>query len=518
MAALALSLVPLASVAAAAQTTPCDFSSGGIRAGLVDPVPDLIGSDGRRVTTDSSALATKGRYVEGVAADGVSQAVVWLTSNFGDGVGEQLTVTVLSDDTVPSQSVDEDGGLGAVGTECPGAGCQSNQVTVTTSCINGWPQAFVVYRSPGDFPRSSADDSDLAFRDVYLRIESEYSGTVVPVRIVRPPVALVHGLWDDWKAWDNFSPLVSGRRNVDSRFSVLRINYGWPVGLQIKASTPAYDPNLLRLGARANSLGFAFNAPGVLQQIRKWMNGFRSGDNPSGWPVAAVQTDVVAHSMGGDIIRTIPFQADFLSGTFGRGVFHKIITLDTPHRGSPLATRLLMPEENGGCLQDKLATFSGHFVFQQVTLRGGVTVPGAVGDLVDYPMSQALENVTQSRPTLLRTALISGVYSDFGSENAVALPFFCYADPLALALTPTDYPALFNNLPNDGIVLLTSQRNDLTTLNSELQIPNVLHSPGTRGLGLTGTSVLESPSVVTLVIKLLNTPLTNSTYFVDLNP
>jgi hypothetical protein len=114
--------------------------------------------------------------------------------------------------------------------------------------------------------------------------------------------------------------------------------------------------------------------------------------------------------------------------------------------------------------------------------------------------------------------LIGGVYSNFGSENAIAIPFYCGpGDPLVTALTPTGFPALFSNRPNDGIVLLTSQQNDLTP-NLELQIPDVLHSIGARHLGFTGTSVLEKPSVVTLVIKLLNTPVTNSTYFADLTP
>jgi hypothetical protein len=75
-AALALSLVPLASVAAAAVPAgPCDYFSGGLGGSLVDPVPDLIGTDGRRVTTDPSALSRGGRWVDGVAADGVSQVV-----------------------------------------------------------------------------------------------------------------------------------------------------------------------------------------------------------------------------------------------------------------------------------------------------------------------------------------------------------------------------------------------------------------------------------------------------------
>jgi hypothetical protein len=147
-----------------------------------------------------------------------------------------------------------------------------------------------------------------------------------------------------------------------------------------------------------------------------------------------------------------------------------------------------------------------------------------VGDFVDSPMSQALQNMTQSGPPTLRTALIAGVYSNFnsldGSRRARVLRFFCgFTDPLALALTPTDYQAVFANQSNDGVVPLTSQQNNLT-LNPELQIPNVLHSSGIRqGFGFVGTSVLESASgVVTLVIKLLNTPVTSSTYFVDLNP
>lgn len=520
IAALAASLVPLATVAAVAQTSaPCEFYSGGLGMSLVDPVPELLSTDRQRITTVQANLATKGRWVAGVGADGVTQVVLRITGNFipdgGSANPEQLTVTVRKNESDTSESVAEDGGLGLVGSQCPGVGCENHQVTVTTSCIDNTPQAFAIYRAPIDFARASADDS-LAFRDVYIHIESPNGSGDFPLRIVRPPVALIHGIWADWTTWDDFSPLVTGRRTVDSRFSVLRVNYGWPVGSRISASTPAY-PSGLRSRAKANALGFAFNAPGVLQQIRTWMNGFRSGQNPSEWPVAAVQADVVGHSMGGVITRTMALLGDFRSGTYGRGLVHKLITLNTPHLGSPLATRLLMPEQNGGCLQDKLARFGGSFAFQQVSLKGGATWPGATGDLVDSPLSQALQNITQAGPATLRAALIGGVYSNFASLSATVLKTICYDDPLAQSLNPTDYQAIFSNQANDGIVKLTSQQNNLT-LDVELQIDDVLHSAGTRGLGFDGASVLESSSVVTLVIKLLNTPVTNTTYFVDLYP
>jgi hypothetical protein len=219
--------------------------------------------------------------------------------------------------------------------------------------------------------------------------------------------------------------------------------------------------------------------------------------------------------MGGVITRTMALQGDYLGGTYNRGLVHKLITVDTPHLGSPLATALLSTAENGGCLQDKLARWGRSFAFRQVVLRGGATWPGATGDFI--PLSQALQDITQSGPPTLRSALIGGVYYDFGSISAGVLKFICHSDPLAQKLNATDYQAVFDNDPNDATVKLTSQQNDLT-LDSELKFDDVLHSPGTRDLGFDGISVLESSAVSTMVIKLLNTPLTNSTYFVNLNP
>jgi triacylglycerol esterase/lipase EstA (alpha/beta hydrolase family) len=51
--------------------------------------------------------------------------------------------------------------------------------------------------------------------------------------------------------------------------------------------------------------------------------------------VAAVQADVVAHSMGGDVARTMPTLATFTGqSTYGLGPVHKLITIGTPHRGN----------------------------------------------------------------------------------------------------------------------------------------------------------------------------------------
>ena len=286
-AALALSLVPLASVAAAAaQSSPCEWYSSGLGVSLIDPVPDLV--DGDRVTTNTSALSdwSKGRWVMGVGADGVTQAVLRISGNMIPYVffAEQFTVTVLTDETTPSQSVDEDGGVGLVGSQCPGAGCENHQVTVTTRCIpsnDGYsytPLAFVVYRSPSDFPRTSVDDSGLAGRDVYLRIESANGSVDLAVRILRPPLALIHGLWDNANAWKNFSPLVTNGV-ADWRFSALRVNYG-ETPVSVTQNSPPLT--LEGLGAlTANSLGFIFNRDIASGQILPLLDRFRTGTNPN---------------------------------------------------------------------------------------------------------------------------------------------------------------------------------------------------------------------------------------------
>jgi hypothetical protein len=80
----------------------------------------------------------------------------------------------------------------------------------------------------GTCGNASNTDDQLACRSVSIQIQ-DVSNTntpteMLPVVIVRPPLALIHGLWDNAKAWDNFSPLVS-QSTADQRFSLLHSLY-----------------------------------------------------------------------------------------------------------------------------------------------------------------------------------------------------------------------------------------------------------------------------------------------------
>lgn len=523
---------------------------------LLDPIPDLM--SGPAVANQTlPSVGSGGRVVKGVAADGVTEVVVRIPAQ---NVGDQYKLTVINDQNGISQAPEQDGAPGNPGDTT----FSLNQVTVsaigvTTQGGGTAPLAFAVYRAPVDFARQNSDgsymsgfcqflnaaagfgipsntpeelvgfqpksDDQAACRTVSISVQNLQTGTSssLPVIVLRPPVVMIHGLWSDWTAWNNFSPLVSGTGTVDSRFYVGRVSYDLPIGPLITGSGPRYDPVLTALLAESNSLGFGFNATVVLAQTDKWIENFKGGNNPMGIPAAAVQVDMVAHSMGGDIARMTVLLPNFLSDeTFGQGVIHKLITIDTPHLGSPIAA-VLSTSETGGCVENLLAA-AGDFVFNTVQLGGSSTLTdGAILDLA--PSSQALQAIATQNPHPLPTALIAGVYTDFISlnPNQSVIGILCGdigRDSLALDLTPTAWPALFNsqgtdpnNGNNDGIVSETSQLNGL---NSVFIVQGVVHSPGVEGrlgLGFLPPSVLDSDSATGIpskVILLLNTPVNNS--------
>jgi probable HAF family extracellular repeat protein len=506
---------------------------------IVDPVPDLL--NGPTITTSLSLLATKGRPVLGVAADGVTQVLLRMS---GASAGDQLSLTLQNDQQPPTQSSSpsEDGAIGNLGATT----FTQSQVTVAAQDTGNGVFAFAVYRAPLDFARPNGSgfktgicgpmlttDDQLACRTVTIQIQNLTSGAMdtQTITILRPPVILVHGLWASWVDWNTFSPLVTGAASVDSRFSVGRVNYNATVN--ILASDPVYK--LDKLGqAQANSLGLQYNAPNVRDQISQWILQFTQGSNPANVPVAAIQADIVGHSMGGLVTRTLPLLPNFLSNSnFGQGYIHKVITVDTPHLGSPVAIQMLSPAENGGCLQNLLAG-KADFAFNSVTLDDGEFFSGAMADMhgdgSDGSLSSALNDIKNLVVHPLPIALIVGVYTNWTAldnkfssngtallNNAFLIRNICHNDPLAQSFTSTGWPPIFNGRPNDGVVSETSQLNNLIPSPGS-QYFGFAHSPGVTMLGFAPPTVMDAGTVPTQVIFLLNTPATNSVYYNLLNP
>jgi hypothetical protein len=221
--------------------------------------------------------------------------------------------------------------------------------------------------------------------------------------------------------------------------------------------------------------------------------------------------------MGGDIARTMTVLRTFRgANTFGAGSIHKVITLDTPHQGSQLATRLLSRTEPTECIRLRLAEFGGSFTYESVAMAGFPgAVSGAVGDLVDAPRSLALQAIAGPGAVSLPTAMFAGFYTDFDSLKctvcaANVIRHVCKGNPLAAQLTKDGWPAIFGG-PNDAIVSETSQHNGGT---AGTHATGLLHSAGAQSLSFSGPSVLEDRGVGDLVLFLLNTPSTNRQQFV----
>jgi pimeloyl-ACP methyl ester carboxylesterase len=360
---------------------------------------------------------------------------------------------------------------------------------------------------------------------IQIQDQTTNASNQIAVQILRPPVVLIHGKSDSSAGWNNFSPLVTGPGTGNPLFSVGRVDYGGIIGRQIQSVVPA-QPNLA--GVRASELGFDYNAPSVMAQISQWIGQFKSGNNPANIPVAAIQADIVAHSMGGLITRDLVLQPSFLSATtFGEGTIHKLISIDTPHLGSQVAMNILGngQYQETGCLVNLLAK-NGVYSIASATLRDGTVVSGAAGDLqgddATGSVSPAIASLNSSSQHPIRFSPISGVYTNWGaldsSLTAAAIrhwPFGCPSDPLAQQLTGVGWSQIFHNNPTDGVVSAASQLDGFPDTGG--QFSNELHSAGLEKLGFSGPTVLDAGPVPAQVILLLNAPI-NGSSFSTINP
>ena len=313
---------------------PSTVSWIGVTASLIDPVSLNPGDGtslltGSAITSDLTLLATQaitGRHVNGVATDGVSQVVLSIPSITP---GEQFTLTV-DPSSCPSLASADCGII--FDPSAPPTNLFGNPtpytLTVTSTPSANSAIAFAAYRGPADFVRiGSTADQNLGNRTISVNVYSNYQGNLpsISIPLVRPPIVLIHGNWSTPTAWESFlKPLYAPnvRRynyDADGRFYFARLDY---------------HKELLT--------GVAKSTETAKNQLSDINNTFRSTAN-----VAAVQIDAVGYSMGGLLARQLSQDsATLFSMPFGVGPFHKLITLDTPHNGSPFANALLATSSN----------------------------------------------------------------------------------------------------------------------------------------------------------------------------
>lgn len=481
--------------------TPCSLSTPS----LIDPVASNLLS-GNSVVSDASFIAggaNTASYVSGAAADGVTQVLVQIpTGQAGDTV--QLT---LLNENGQQDSVTNDGGLFPLGGS---PGSAAGTLTVTSQGSASTPMAYAVYLAPSNYYRGSQDATTVA-RNLTLQATCMNAGgspvvASAPMQTVRPPVVLVHGLWSDSTAWNTFIPDAPINVQLWNALAPQRVNYDGAVS--VTATSPTYQGALTLTGVRGSALGFAYNAPLVLEQVQKKIGAFAYAYN-----VAAVQADIVAHSMGGDLVRTMAGLPAFAAlGNYAVGPVHKLITIGTPYQGSPVAADLLPGpvQDPNKCVRYALAG-DGDVSVQSATIGSGPPVDGAVGDLVqpNLPSYQYFHTAyIAGSTTSLNLAQLNSAFSLSQSIHFVCGTVF--ADPLALDLAPTLWNDVFAGAPSDGIVTVASQLNGSA---STLTYPGVIHSAGLENLNFLAPAELDTGSgIPDEVVNLLNEPVTGNDF------
>lgn len=479
---------------------------------FLDPVSELQNPRDPTKLMQPREFGKKGREVTGIAADGVAQVVIRVRAQ---SLGQVFTISLADQEGGSGEQI---GWLTTVNGSEPDT---TTQVQVAAGTVVGQEKfAFAVYHAPVDFSRGGAEDNART-RSVRFHTESQ-SGNYdqwCHLTLWRPPVALVHGLWGSPLDWTAFLPFVSSDRMPapaydaewlqGSRFFQRSVSYAVPK-LDLVSSYPSYVGGGLD-SVSPNALGLSFNARTVLYQIRTRVDEFRQERN-----LAAAQADVLAHSMGGLIARTLTGLPEYLDrGTFGKGVVHKLITIGTPHRGTPLANMLLSTENT--CVRNFLARF-GQPSILNATLENGAVVDGAVGDLRGNLAGDYYSNAIAAMRAITRqipVAMIAGALSQnnldglrrTGSIGRLLRSRCQGSAPLALKLTPQDWMSVFEYAPNDGIVPVLSQREG-GALEAAV---GVVHSGGVAnrlGLGFNGPHELDNatanPGIQALVVQYLN--------------
>jgi len=177
------------------------------------------------------------------------------------------------------------------------------------------------YVSPDDFVRNdNADDKSRMLRQVRVKINVHYSignpeSETRVVNIVRPPLVLVHGFAGDPGMWDEF------KRDIENMFIS---KFVFTPRIKTNRSFDQCGEALLNQNQRDN-FEDDNSLPGIIIRAR------RSG-------YACNQVYYIGHSMGGCIIRAAAKKYYYKSYlNYSMGFVNRLITLDTPHQGSPIA-------------------------------------------------------------------------------------------------------------------------------------------------------------------------------------
>ena len=263
---------------------------------------------GVRVTTNTAILNALSVHRVSLAADGAARLLVRVSTTNHGTVALSLRAADGATGVTGNQS--EDGGVGNLGNEYGGPTFFLPRQDMPTANTAQGIRAYALYRAPEVFHRAGNGTADAALyqRTIYLHAVFTPDGggaaatQSVALAIFRPPVVVLHGVWSNPD--DAFGGFMQKFRQEE-------------LGVQIFA--PQYP----------NAIAFADNDTEVIKAIRNARTAYREQN------IACARADIFAHSMGGVLSRLHAGRADYeRAENFGRGDINRLVTIDSPHRGS----------------------------------------------------------------------------------------------------------------------------------------------------------------------------------------
>jgi len=286
-----------------------------------------------------------------------------------------------------------------------------------------------------------------------------------------PPVVLVHGLWGDK---DSLNGIANYLQSQSYNWSAPPMQICYSLYLRFNATTdPLTDGQDPCEYTSADALGKAIAS---------------TFDTLDSEHIVSGRVDIVAHSMGGLVLRNYAAHAGYASPRNGmQGQFHTIVTIDTPELGSELAPFLIDHRADSGIAP--LFSDAGIFWYAVCGTTDVELCFAGIGDPLSattLPVSTGA--VYSLEPAYVARAKIAGpsiantswfAVSATAPENGALgaginlLIAALYKNPSAGDVPSVN--SILQNLPNDAIVSVPSQLHGATAGQSTT-LPKLSHT------------------------------------------
>lgn len=308
----------------------------------LDPRDGLIDENGRVKRPGPIEVATGGRAINGVVADGVTQVLLRAKVPTAGTATFSVQGGAASDGQVsPNRNSSDTNPL-------PWGPTAENIASVLT---NNQHFVYALYRAPADFARPGVDaDLTAKKRDATLVMTfTPTNGTAgtpqqIPMTIVRPPVVVLPDLWSDCFEWAGSpgSIMSSDTPPEEQPFNI---------------SCVSYDKTIQH--------GLVANGEAVPSGITNALDGLRAIG------LAGTQVDIIGHGIGGLLARRYIQAVSFLRfDNFYEGSINRLLMLQTPNLGMRLADELVKVRAFA-----KTRIVSGDFAWNLIS--GVIEAPGS---------------------------------------------------------------------------------------------------------------------------------------------